>query len=213
MKKCPKCNNEHEKLGRFCSRKCANSRVFSEKSKKIKSEKTTKAWERGSYDEVVRKEWSDEKKDALSKKMKTLKLTPWNKGKHWSEEKKKEFSEIKRKFYVDNPEKHPNKTSAGIRESYPEKMLREYFEQQGLIKGVDFTQQYKIDKYYVDFYIPKLNLGIEVDGERWHTNLVKEIERETVIKKEINLIRFKAKPLINKEHEKEINNIINNTLK
>lgn len=37
MKICPKCNGEHEKLGTFCSRKCANSRAFSEVSKTKKS--------------------------------------------------------------------------------------------------------------------------------------------------------------------------------
>ena len=28
MKTCPKCNTLHEKLGKFCCRSCANSRVF-----------------------------------------------------------------------------------------------------------------------------------------------------------------------------------------
>jgi len=37
MKICPKCNTAHEKSGIFCSRTCANSRVFSEDSKKKKS--------------------------------------------------------------------------------------------------------------------------------------------------------------------------------
>lgn len=37
MKICPKCNTAHEKSGTFCSRTCANSRVFSEDSKKKKS--------------------------------------------------------------------------------------------------------------------------------------------------------------------------------
>ena len=29
MQQCPKCSSSHEKNGKFCSRKCANSRVFS----------------------------------------------------------------------------------------------------------------------------------------------------------------------------------------
>ena len=37
MKNCPKCNSTHSKSGIFCSRKCANSRVFSEESKQKKS--------------------------------------------------------------------------------------------------------------------------------------------------------------------------------
>ena len=36
MKQCPKCNAEHEKPGIFCSRKCANSRTWSDEAKKQK---------------------------------------------------------------------------------------------------------------------------------------------------------------------------------
>jgi predicted nucleic acid-binding Zn ribbon protein len=38
MKLCPKCGNSHEKPGKFCSRKCANSRVFSDATNKQRSE-------------------------------------------------------------------------------------------------------------------------------------------------------------------------------
>jgi len=38
MKNCPKCDHPHEKPGTYCSRKCANSRVWSEEDKKKKSE-------------------------------------------------------------------------------------------------------------------------------------------------------------------------------
>lgn len=37
MKNCPKCNKEHDLSGRFCSKSCANSRVFSEEAKLKKS--------------------------------------------------------------------------------------------------------------------------------------------------------------------------------
>jgi Zn finger protein HypA/HybF involved in hydrogenase expression len=37
MKQCPKCNKEHTKVGVYCSRTCANSRVFSEEAKLKKS--------------------------------------------------------------------------------------------------------------------------------------------------------------------------------
>lgn len=37
MKNCPKCDQLHEKPGTFCSRKCANSRVWNEEDKKKKS--------------------------------------------------------------------------------------------------------------------------------------------------------------------------------
>lgn len=37
MKVCPKCSVNHLKIGTFCSRKCANSRVWSDNDKQIKS--------------------------------------------------------------------------------------------------------------------------------------------------------------------------------
>jgi len=41
-KSCPKCGILHEKSGKFCSRVCANSRTFSDESKKKKSESQKK---------------------------------------------------------------------------------------------------------------------------------------------------------------------------
>jgi hypothetical protein len=38
MKECPKCKNIHDKNGDFCCRSCANSRTWSDKDKKKKSE-------------------------------------------------------------------------------------------------------------------------------------------------------------------------------
>lgn len=43
MKNCPKCGNEHEKNGRFCSRSCANSRTWSDEDKKKKSNSAKKS--------------------------------------------------------------------------------------------------------------------------------------------------------------------------
>lgn len=57
MKKCPKCNVDHEKPGIFCSRKCANSRIATDESNQKRS--------------VALKEtqWSDARKQKLSHSM------------------------------------------------------------------------------------------------------------------------------------------------
>lgn len=49
MKVCPKCESEHDKPGTFCSRKCANSRIFSEEAKRKKSQanKGRASWSKG----------------------------------------------------------------------------------------------------------------------------------------------------------------------
>lgn len=39
LKKCPRCNTEHEKKGLYCSRNCANVRVHTEKDKQVRREK------------------------------------------------------------------------------------------------------------------------------------------------------------------------------
>lgn len=44
MKTCPKCEIQHEKSGKFCSRSCANSRSWSEEDRRKKSESVRKAW-------------------------------------------------------------------------------------------------------------------------------------------------------------------------
>ena len=44
MKLCPKCSTEHTKPGIFCSRKCANSRVWTEEQKDERSKQLTKTF-------------------------------------------------------------------------------------------------------------------------------------------------------------------------
>lgn len=35
---------------------------------------------------------------------------------------------------------------------------------------ISYEQQYSVDRYYCDFYLPDYNLVIEVDGDYWHAN-------------------------------------------
>jgi 5-methylcytosine-specific restriction endonuclease McrA len=58
-KLCPKCNKEHSLNGKFCSRTCANSRVFSESAIEKKRIKALKFW--AGFDEQGRKEHNKEK--------------------------------------------------------------------------------------------------------------------------------------------------------
>lgn len=114
-----------------------------------------------------------------------------------------------KKRFEDNPELHPNRLCAGIKESYPEKMFREYLVELGLVFDRDFVSQYKIGKYFVDFYIPSINLSIEIDGEHWHDKKSRrELTREQFIVRNTSLIRFDAKRLINKEYEREIQDMV-----
>ncbi|MFH1195582.1 MAG: DUF559 domain-containing protein [bacterium] len=46
------------------------------------------------------------------------------------------------------------------------------------VRGYDFHRQKPIDKYIVDFYCPKLQLAIEVDGESHYGNENKDEARQ-----------------------------------
>ncbi len=63
-KVCPKCNSEHHKNGTFCSRKCANSRTFSEESKIKKSLASKKHYQSLSEDD----------KNKINKRLKELSI-------------------------------------------------------------------------------------------------------------------------------------------
>jgi hypothetical protein len=59
MKLCPRCNIEHNKPGTYCSRSCANSRIFTEESKRKRGQSFS-AW----YNTLS----NEEKQDYNSKK-------------------------------------------------------------------------------------------------------------------------------------------------
>lgn len=65
-----------------------------------------------------------------------------------------------------------------------------------LKKKIQFKIQYKVRSYKCDFYLPDLNVVIEVDGELFHTKETKEKEeyRDAIIKKDIgaDVIRIPA---------------------
>ena len=76
MKKCPKCDCNHEKSGKYCSRSCANSRVFTEETKQKKRESGLEFYSKLS--ETERKQFHKEKMksydfDEVAKDEKTFK--------------------------------------------------------------------------------------------------------------------------------------------
>ena len=112
------------------------------------------------------------------------------------------------------------------RRTKPEKWLYEFLNINGFEEGKDFIFQYKIFNYFIDFYFPSLNLGIEVDGDYWHANpnrykpnkiinyptgkfTAKEIWerdqlRENIITSKIKLKRFWASDLLNEKCNPEL---------
>lgn len=48
---------------------------------------------------------------------------------------------------------------------------------------IDFIQEYKIDSFKIDFFIPEYNICLEIDSEYWHSNPLKDIRRDKKLKK------------------------------
>lgn len=219
-----KCNKEFESqkgLINYCSLVCRNSRNWTEadKLKKSISAKNSDNVNRANLEISVKLKsyWSDDtKRLEHSDKIKAT----------WNDARRAEYSinSIGRKLSTetiekirnkqiqrlkDNPELHPNRLCAGINESYPEKMVRCYFEEIGYKNGVDFIQQYEYNGYYIDFYLPNNNVCIEIDGEYWHdVNDIREIKRENTIKDNFVLYRLLAKDVIKKKHTKLLKDLI-----
>jgi 5-methylcytosine-specific restriction endonuclease McrA len=73
MKVCPKCNSKHGKSGKYCSRKCANSRTWSEDDKKKKAESVRKTFaEKGGHPSRGKPGWKHTEEDKELKRLKSL---------------------------------------------------------------------------------------------------------------------------------------------
>lgn len=82
MKTCPKCGSTHEKTGAFCSRKCANSRAFSEESRRKKRESGLKFY--SSLNDEAKKMFIESKREKYDfdeqqrKAAETKRLQSWS---------------------------------------------------------------------------------------------------------------------------------------
>ena len=80
-----------------------------------------------------------------------------------------------------------------------EKILWEYLRNRKLA-GFKFKRQYSVDAFIIDFYCPKVKLGVELDGEVHFTDEAKEYdENRTGFLSDfgIEIIRFKNDEVVN----------------
>jgi len=65
--------------------------------------------------------------------------------------------------------------------------------------GIEYKEQYKIEKFYFDFYLPEKNTLIECDGEYWHSKekaIINDKLKDELAKiNDYNLIRFSEKKI------------------
>lgn len=102
---------------------------------------------------------------------------PANKGKKRNDDVKRKIRITKQKRFI----------ALGIPSSIGknEKQILDKLE-----KSIGFTiiRQYPILGYYIDGYIPELNLAIEIDESHHKNRVEKDIKRENAIKQELNCI-------------------------
>ena len=85
MKTCPRCNQMHIKRGTYCSRKCANIRIISDQQRKTIS--------------ITQKiHWKNNKQKKLE---------------YWTEDKRKQFSNIMKQTVLKNPDSYSKNNVSG----------------------------------------------------------------------------------------------------
>lgn len=102
-------------------------------------------------------------------------------------------------FYQKHPEKHPNRIQRRNRMTYIENQIKNVLIHSLKLKDKkDFEHNHRIKRYFVDFAIFSKRLVIECDGEHWHRDKEKDLERQKEIEKENwNVIRFTGKEIQN----------------
>lgn len=73
--------------------------------------------------------------------------------------------------------------------------------------GIEFEEQYKIGRYFVDFYIPSHNILIECDGNYWHDikeNKEKRIKRDRILSSDFMLYRIGQDDILSDKLESEL---------
>lgn len=98
MKCCPKCGIDHSKSGKYCSRKCANSRTWTEEDKRKKAESVRNTFAKlGGHPNKGKPGWKHTEKDKELKRERSLK--DWDKrGRMSSEEIRIKKAEISARY-------------------------------------------------------------------------------------------------------------------
>lgn len=143
----------------------------------------------------------------VSKAMRESAACKYDHAAIWTEERRKEQSERKKKLYAEHPEKHPNRKLAGNRGkmTYPEQLVNDWL----IEHAIEFVHnyQYITDKFnrYVDFYLVEQNIFIEVDGEYWHKDkTLDEAKDLDAAQHNIKTIRIKPKYNVIEQLEQEL---------
>lgn len=142
--------------------------------------------------------------ESLSIAMRNSELVKEHLSNMWTDELRQKQSERKKKLYSEHPEKHPNVKLAGNRGkmTYPEQLTFDWLNEHSIQN--EHNYHFVTDKFnrYVDFYLPILNVFIEVDGEHWHKDTQKDVDKDNdALSCGIKTIRIKPKLNVIKQLE------------
>ena len=176
MKICPKCNTEHSKQGKFCSRKCANSRVFtqetnskksvaakqhyfalsaSEKNKRIQHLREVAPIPQGPYTKVKLLHCSHCGKQFWSNNINTVRFTSTCSDECFLSVKRKNRAGNKTKY---NTEMYDSNWEVVIAKWFDENNIQ-YIRPKQSIPWIDSTGKQR--KYFPDFYVPSMDLYVD----------------------------------------------------
>ena len=205
---------ENDFICKFCGKTCKNANSLRnherlcnlnpnhQESPWTKFNKGHAPWNKGlTKDTDARVKLSAEH---VSKAMRESEANKYDHAAIWTEERRKEQSERKKKLYSEHPEKHPNRKLAGnrVKMTYPEQLTFDWLNEHSIQN--EHNYRFVTDKFnrYVDFYLPTLNVFIEVDGEHWHKDMQKDVDKDNnALSCGIKTIRIKPKLNVIKQLE------------
>ena len=117
------------------------------------------------------------------------------------------------KFIYNNKTLKERRQELRNNQTEAEKVLWKYISK-NKISGLRFLRQYSAGPYILDFYCPKIRLGIELDGNihKEKENKIYDKDREKYLKSlDIKVIRFWDNEIF--EHLKEVLDKLHNKIK
>jgi very-short-patch-repair endonuclease len=117
------------------------------------------------------------------------------------------------KFLYNNKTLKERRQELRNNQTEAEKVLWKYISK-NKISGLRFLRQYSAGPYILDFYCPKIRLGIELDGNihKEKENKIYDKDREKYLKSlDIKVIRFWDNEIF--EHLKEVLDKLHNKIK
>lgn len=186
----------------WCDKQFRTRRLLKQHKKEVHCSNASIPWNKGLTKETDERVKKGAK--TLSSNIKNGLTKQFDHKKYWTEERRKEQSERKKKLYSEHPEKHPNVKLAGnrLKMTYPEQVTLDWLNEHS-IKN-EHNYHFITEKFnrYIDFYLPDLNIFVEVDGEFWHKDKQKDVDKDNdALANGIKTIRIKPKLNIREQLE------------